>query len=152
MATDIMLIALPLPQLMKIQRPLVERLRLIALFMVGVTIIAVTLARLLLNVVLFQRSGQSHNIANVEIFFAAFVANASIIYGMLNTERQQKRTTGGHSYLPDSWSASKFARADRNYTGSSQGIEMNRRPLGPIQGNAMRGHDSDEEMMIVSAS
>lgn len=152
MATDIMLIALPLPQLMKVQRPLVEKLRLIALFMVGLTIIAVTLARLLLNVVLFQRSGQSHNIANVEIFFAAFVANATIIYGMLNIERQQKSTPGGHSYLPDSWSASKFARVDGNYTGRSQGIEMNRRSLGPIQGNAMRGHDSDEEMMIVSAS
>ena len=152
MATDFMLIALPLPQLFKIKRPLMERLRLIALFMVGLTIVAVTLTRLLMNVVLFQRSGQSHNVANVEIFFAAFVANAPIIYGMLNVERKQRSTPGGHSYLPDSWSASKSARADGNYTGRSRGIEMNRRSLGPIQGNSMRGHDSDEEMMIVSAS
>ncbi|RDL35993.1 uncharacterized protein BP5553_06605 [Venustampulla echinocandica] len=148
MATDVMLIALPLPQVIKLKRPLLERLRLLALFTVGLAIVAVSLTRLLLNVVLFQRSGPSHTIANIEIFFAAFVANAPTIYGMLSIKAQQRSTPRGHSYLPDSWSASKSARADGNYTGRSRGIELNRRPSAIIQGHATRGQDSDEEMMI----
>ncbi|KAE9372859.1 hypothetical protein N431DRAFT_505149 [Stipitochalara longipes BDJ] len=93
MLTDIMLIVLPLPQLIKIRRPLIAKIRLIVLFLVGLTIVAVTLTRLLMNLVLLHRSGQSHNVANVEIFFAAFVANAPTIYGLLQIEERHRRRT-----------------------------------------------------------
>ena len=106
MATDLMLIALPLPHLIKIKRPLMERLRLVALFLIGITIVAVTMTRLLMDVVLLHRSDQSHNVANVEIFFAAFVANAPIIYGLLNIEGR-KRGAARAQYLPDSYTGSK---------------------------------------------
>ncbi|KFZ01958.1 hypothetical protein V501_09706 [Pseudogymnoascus sp. VKM F-4519 (FW-2642)] len=159
MVTDAMLIALPLPHLMRIQRPFMERLRLFALFLVGLTILGVTMARLLMNVVLFHRSGQSHNVANIEIFFAAFVANAPTIYGLLNVEG--RRGAAGAQYLPDSYSGSGSK--------SIGGIRSNvsRKDRGLDSGNYQSGHnlqnhvwagksryapDSDEEMMIVSPS
>lgn len=155
MVTDSMLIALPLPNLIKIQRPFMERLRLLALFLVGLTILAVTMARLLMNVVLFHRSGQSHNVANVEILFAAFVANAPTIYGLLNLDG--RRGTAGAQYLPDSYSGSKSTGGIRS--------SVSRKGRGLDSGNYQSGHnlhnhvwagksrhapDSDEEMMIVS--
>ncbi|OBT71216.1 hypothetical protein VF21_09879 [Pseudogymnoascus sp. 05NY08] len=153
MVTDAMLIALPLPHLMKIQRPFIERLRLVALFLVGLTILGVTMARLLMNVVLFHRSGQSHNVANVEILFAAFVANAPTIYGLLNVEG--RRGTAGAQYLPDSYSGSKSI--------GGIGSNVSRKCRGLDSGNYQSGHnlqnhvwagksryapDSDEERMI----
>jgi hypothetical protein len=145
MATDIMLIALPLPQLIKIKRPLLAKLRLIILFLVGLTIVAVTLTRLLLNVLKFHRSGQSHNVANVEIFFAAFVANAPTIYGLLNLGRQQRSKPSGHVYLPDSWSGmgTKLGQEEGRYT-----VMSGRRGQG--EGGGRRGDASDVEIMIVS--
>lgn len=151
-----MLIALPLPHLIKIKRPLMERLRLLALFLVGLIIVAVTLTRLLMNVVLFHRSGQSHNVANVEIFFAAFVANAPTIYGLLNIEGR-KRGTAGAQYLPDSHTGSKFGGIRSNVSRSC-GLDSGRYQSGDdLRSNAWggksrHGNDSDEEMMIVSIS
>lgn len=91
-----MLMALPLRYLVKIQRPLMAKLRLIALFLVGTGIIAVTLARLLMNLLKYHRSGASHHIANVELLFAAIVANSPTIYGMLNMKygSSQRYATG----------------------------------------------------------
>lgn len=157
MATDLMLIALPLPHLIKIKRPLIERLRLIALFLVGITIIAVTMTRLLMNVVLFHRSGQSHNVANVEIFFAAFVANAPTIYGLLNIEGR-KRGTARAQYLPDSYTGSKSGGGIGSNVSRNRGLDSSRyQPGDNLQSKAWSGksrydHDSDEEMMIVSLS
>lgn len=84
MFTDLMLMVLPVRYLIKIQRPLMAKLRLIALFLVGTAIIAVTLTRLLMNVLKYHRSDASHHIANVELLFAAIVANSPVIYGMFN--------------------------------------------------------------------
>jgi hypothetical protein len=154
MATDLMLIALPLPSLVKIKRPLMERLRLIALFLVGLTIVAVTLTRLLMNVVVFHRSGQSHNVANVEIFFAAFVANAPTIYGLLNLGTK----TGGVTrvqYLPDTYIGSG-GMARSNVSGD-QDFESSRSKSGETLqsdtwvGKSRFGNESDEEIVIVSS-
>ena len=159
MATDVMLIALPLPNLIKIQRPFWERLRLVALFLVGLTIVAVTMTRLLMNVVFLHRSGQSHNVANVELFFEAFVANAPTIYGLLDVERRRRMNTGGQ-YLPDS----SYVRS-RSGGGLGSNLSKNRgdldssrfQPGESVQSKAWGGkskyvNDSDEEMMIVSPS
>jgi hypothetical protein len=139
MATDLMLIVLPLPQLIKIRRPLMAKIRLIVLFLVGLTIVAVTLTRLLMNLVLFHRSGQSHNVANVEIFFAAFVANAPTIYGLLQIESKvQNRSRLEYSQsinIPASWSGARsgLGKPAANHT----------------TGNTRHGNESDEELMIV---
>jgi hypothetical protein len=148
MITDIMLIILPLPQLMKIQRPMAAKLRLIALFLVGFSIVAVTLTRLLMNVIVLGRAGASHHVANVEIFFAAVVANTPTIYGLLNMGKSGGSPTTGHNYLPESWSGSKSLGGEGRYANMSRSnIEMNRRPGGgPGSRNDM---ESDEEMILV---
>jgi hypothetical protein len=157
MATDLMLIALPLPSLIKIQRPLIERLRLVALFLVGLTIVAVTMTRLLMNVVLFHRSGQSHNVANVEILFEAFVANAPTIYGLLNSSGR-RRGTAGAQYLPDSYIGSKSGGGIGSSASRSRGLDSSNYQTGHnLHSQAWGGksryvNDSDEEMMIVSPS
>ncbi|KAJ6786535.1 hypothetical protein PWT90_08193 [Aphanocladium album] len=103
MITDFMLMALPLRFLIKVQRPFMAKLRLIGLFLVGIGIIAVTLARLLMNLLKFHRSGASHHIANVELLFAAIVANGPPIYGMLNMKygsSSQRYATGQSNRNP----------------------------------------------------
>ncbi|RDL33193.1 uncharacterized protein BP5553_08632 [Venustampulla echinocandica] len=152
-ATDLMLIVLPLPQLIRMKRPLMDRLRLVGLFLVGLTIVAVTFTRLLLNVVLFHRSGQSHNVANVEIICAAFVANAPTIYGLLKM-KGRKRGRAGAQYLPDSYIVSKSARGlggnlSRSHDLGSDGFQSG----DPVQssvwvGKSRYGNESDEERMI----
>jgi hypothetical protein len=155
MATDLMLIALPLPNLIKIKRPFMDRLRLVCLFLVGLTIVAVTLTRLLMNVVLFHRSGQSHNVANVEIFFSAFVANAPTIYGLLHIEARARGTSRAH-YLPDSYIRSRSGGVIGSNASRNRDLDS-----GPCQsedtlqsnswvGKSRYGNESDEEMMIVS--
>jgi hypothetical protein len=142
MATDLMLIVLPLPQLIKIRRPLIAKIRLIVLFLVGLTIVAVTLTRLLMNLVLFHRSGQSHNVANVEIFFAAFVANAPTIYGLLQIESKvQSRSRLENSQninIPASWSGSRSGLGQPSASHTT--------------GSNRHGNESDEELMIVCIS
>ena len=118
---------------------MIAKIRLIVLFLVGLTIVAVTLTRLLMNLVLLHRSGQSHNVANVEIFFAAFVANAPTIYGLLRIEERHRRRTETSVNIPASG------------TGSKSGIGK----PGAIHGVGQRGNtqhciESDEELMIVS--
>ena len=139
MLTDIMLIVLPLPQLIKIRRPLIAKIRLIVLFLVGLTIVAVTLTRLLMNLVLLHRSGQSHNVANVEIFFAAFVANAPTIYGLLRIEERHRRRTETSVNIPASWTGSKSGIGK---PGAIHGVGQ--------RGNTQHCNESDEELMIVS--
>jgi hypothetical protein len=153
MVTDFMLIALPLPQLIKIKRPLMAKIRLIVLFLVGLTIVAVTLTRLLMNLVLFNRSGQSHVVANVELFFEAFVANASTIYGLLHIERRQRSNHEYHNYSPSAWTESKSGNAEDGQTVMSRARELGRRQPRAmlVPGNTRHGDESNEEMMIVSA-
>ncbi|KAG0645386.1 hypothetical protein D0Z07_9015 [Hyphodiscus hymeniophilus] len=153
MATDLMLIALPLPSLIKIKRPLMERLRLVGLFLVGLTIVAVTMTRLLMNVVLFHRSGQSHNVANVEIFFAAFVANAPTIYGLLAIEGRMRAA-------PSNYPSKSYGASTSNSPGfissasKSRALDSGRFQSGDTGrntawvGKSRYAGESDEEMMI----
>lgn len=154
MFTDLMLMALPLRHVVKIHRPWIARLRLSMLFMVGTTIIAVTLARLLLNQLHYHRSGASHNIANVEIFFAAFVANSPPIYGLLNikygSSAQRSRSNnygnnsaGGGRQLDTLGSGSNTSKRQNANLGD-WATARRARKNGEI--------DSDEELIIVSYS
>jgi hypothetical protein len=150
MATDLMLMLLPLPKLWSIQRPMASKVRLTVLFMVGLCIIAVTLLRLLLNEFSFHRGGQSHNIANVEIFAAAFVANAPTIYGLLGIEGKVRSRTN-RSYLPAS---SRSMNNDPKYLVRDGTVELGvRYPNGRKAMGPMRfPNDSDEEPIVVSFS
>jgi hypothetical protein len=127
------------------------KIRLIFLFLVGLMIVAVTLTRLLMNLVLFNRSGQSHNVANVELFFEAFVANAPTIYGLLRIERRQRSKHECHGYLP---AEPKSTTGEAPHTIMSRATELNRRQPRAIlvRGNTRYGNKSDEEMMIVGAA
>ena len=123
MGTDVMLMVLPLRHFVKVQRPLMAKLRLIVLFLVGITIIAVTLTRLLMNRFKLHRAGASHNVANVEILFSAFVANSQPIYGLLNmkygssarrygssSNQYASNTEGGEQQLDTLKSASTLSK------------------------------------------
>jgi hypothetical protein len=144
-----MLIALPLPQLIKINRPLMAKIRLIVLFLVGLTIVAVTLTRLLMNLVLFNRSGQPHDVANVGLFFEAFVADASTICGLLHVGRWQRSDHGCRSCSPSTWTESKSGNAEVE-TVMSRATELNRRQprVMLVPGNPRHGNESDEEMIV----
>lgn len=137
MVTDITLIALPLPQLIKMRQPLMTKIRLVVLFSVGLTIVAVTLTRLLMNEVLLHRQGQSHNVANVEIFFAAFVADAPTIYGLLHVKARNRSRPGNSVKIPDSWNGSK--------SGLGQPRPLN------TSSNTLHGNESGEQLMVCSS-
>jgi hypothetical protein len=158
MVTDVMLMILPLHYLSKIDRPWLARLRLIGLFLVGLAIVAVTMTRLIMNVTNYQRSGASHNIANIELFFSAFVANAPPIYGLINakisssTQRSRSTNNAAPSATAGGWqldsmtsisTPSKLQKADvEQWNGITvtRNITVTRRT-----GEA----DSDEELIIV---
>ena len=126
--------------------------------MVGLLIIAVTLARLLMNMIKFHRTGNSHNIANVEIFCAAFVANAPPLYGLLNmkygsssqrsqqsqrSQRSRSNPTTSHadkaSQQLDTFSNKPIVTT--KHQGSRHDWATHRRRTGEL--------DSDEESIIV---
>lgn len=152
MVTDVMLMILPLRYLMRLQQPWLAKLRLVVLFMVGLTIIGVTLTRLLMNELQYHRSGPSHNIANVEIFFAAFVANAPPIYGLLNMKYGSSQRSRSKNNISSSRNTvgqqldtlesvtTKTAR-ERGQFGEWTSVSIRKK-----NGET----DSDEELMIVS--
>lgn len=151
-----MLIALPLPQLLRVKRPLMEKLRLVALFTVGFAIVAVSLTRLILNVAVLQRGGASRHIANTEIFFEAVVANATAIYGLINIRKGTTANTSSHGYL-GSWSGTKSKTHDRDgdYARMGNGaFEMGRRQPARMVASGVSKHniESDEEMILVGSS
>lgn len=153
--TDLMLIALPLPHLIRVKRPLMEKFRLVALFTVGFAIVAVSLTRLILNVAVLQRAGASRHIANTEIFFAAVVANATAIYGLIHLGKGTKGSTTAHGYLGSrsrSGTKSQTHDQDRDYARMENGaVEMGRRK--PVtMGISKHDMESDEEMILVGSS
>lgn len=151
-----MLIALPLPHLLRVKRPLMEKLRLVALFTVGFAIVAVSLTRLIINVAVLQRAGASRHIANTEIFFAAVVANATVIYGLINIGKGTKGSAATHGYLGSrSGTKSKTHDRDGDYARMGNGaVEMGRRqPAGMVaSGISKHNIESDEEMILVGSS
>jgi hypothetical protein len=78
--TDILLIVLPMPTLLSIQRSLPARLRLASLFSLGLFLVAVTVIRLPLNFANGSAQVNRTTWASVEAFTAAFVANVPTLY------------------------------------------------------------------------
>ncbi len=149
MTTDVMLMILPLRYLSRLQQPWLPKLRLLVLFMVGISIVGVTLTRLLLNQLHYHRTGPSHNIANVEIFFAAFVANAPPLYGLLNmkygsSQRSRSKNISGSGNISgqqlDTLSSVARTKRERDQFGEWSSVTVLKKGEG----------DSDEELMIVS--
>ncbi|KAE8163811.1 hypothetical protein BDV40DRAFT_287507 [Aspergillus tamarii] len=97
--TDLMLIVLPVPLLVKVKRPLMEKLQLAALFAVGFFIVIITVIRLPQNAQHSTAQVNRTTWASVELFAAAIVANAPVLYGFYRGEREasRSRTTEGTS-------------------------------------------------------
>ncbi|KAE8357774.1 hypothetical protein BDV27DRAFT_151045 [Aspergillus caelatus] len=95
--TDLMLIVLPVPLLVKVKRPLMEKLQLAALFAVGFFIVVITVIRLPQNAQHSTAQVNRTTWASVELFAAAIVANAPVLYGFYRGEREasRSRTTEG---------------------------------------------------------
>ncbi|KAH6672397.1 hypothetical protein B0J14DRAFT_655281 [Halenospora varia] len=78
--TDILLIILPLPTLLKVNKSLGSKLRLVSLFSLGIFLVIITVIRLPFNI---KKGGMQINRttwASVEAFVAAFVANIPTLY------------------------------------------------------------------------
>ncbi|KAK2737035.1 hypothetical protein FQN57_000484 [Myotisia sp. PD_48] len=77
-ATDTILIALPLPLLMGLRQSLMLRLQLIGLFSIGITLIIIALLRM--PAVRNTDQITRNMLGSLELFFAAFVANVPTLY------------------------------------------------------------------------
>jgi hypothetical protein len=155
MFTDVLLMILPLRYLSKINRPWLARLRLICVFLVGLAIVAVTMTRLLMNITNYHRSGASHNIANIELLFAAFVANAPPIYGLINSKivNSSQRSRSGNNNNSSSVNHTGGRQLD-TLTSISGGTKQPKSHFGQwtnVTVSRKNGEtDSDEELIFVS--
>ncbi|KAJ5485714.1 hypothetical protein N7530_000014 [Penicillium desertorum] len=87
MATDVMLIIIPMPWLARLRLPIARRLQLIGIFSIGILLVIIAMLRLPIgdrDVSQHQR----HTWGAVEGFCAAFVANVPTLYSL---RRRQDR-------------------------------------------------------------
>ncbi|KAK2761228.1 hypothetical protein FQN54_001750 [Arachnomyces sp. PD_36] len=93
-ATDVMLIVLPMPYLIRVKRSFFQRLQLIGLFSIGLLLIVIALIRLPV-----WGSGTAQVNRNtwgsVEEFFAAFVANVPTLFTL---RRRVEQPVTGYGY------------------------------------------------------
>ncbi|KAL3421209.1 hypothetical protein PVAG01_07654 [Phlyctema vagabunda] len=80
--TDILLILLPMPRLLKLRLSSVTRLRIIGLFSLGIFVVIVTLIRLPLNLKNSNSQVSRTILASAEILAAAGVANIPTLYAL----------------------------------------------------------------------
>lgn len=107
-----MLLAVPIPLFFSLQTSWRRKLRLYALFTLGIFIIAITIIRLPINAINKDSQVSRTTWASTELFTATIVVNASTLYGLWNleqgnlanassqdvmnrTQRQNKRATMG---------------------------------------------------------
>ncbi|GIJ90360.1 hypothetical protein Asppvi_009314 [Aspergillus pseudoviridinutans] len=102
--TDVMLIAMPIPILVVVKRSTVEKFQLMALFTVGLFIVAITIARLPQNTKNATEQVNRTTWASIELLAAAIVANAPVLYGLLKGTRQKsKYAAAGAGSAAPSW-------------------------------------------------
>ncbi|CAG8889593.1 unnamed protein product [Penicillium egyptiacum] len=89
--TDLMLIALPIPILVLVKRSTVEKIQLAALFAVGFFIVVVTIARLPQNAKNSTEQVNRTAWTSIELLAAAIVANAPVLYGLLEGRRERSK-------------------------------------------------------------
>lgn len=87
-ATDLMLLLLPLPTLFSLQTLLKRKLRLMLICTLGIFIIAITLIRLPINALNASVQANRTVWASTELLTAAIVANAPNLYGAVNKARR----------------------------------------------------------------
>ncbi|KAE8330956.1 hypothetical protein BDV39DRAFT_190203 [Aspergillus sergii] len=132
--TDLMLIVLPVPLLVKVKRPLLEKLQLAALFAVGFFIVVITVIRLPENAQHSTAQVNRTTWASVELFAAAIVANAPVLYGFYRGEREasRSRTTEGTSRQQSSLGRGQTVSRDPE-------LEMQPIPGGHLRQTSMLG-------------
>ncbi|CAG8975613.1 hypothetical protein HYALB_00006820 [Hymenoscyphus albidus] len=80
--TDIMLIILPLPTLLKLKRSGYAKFRILFLFTLGIFLVAITVIRLPFNFKDLTFQEHLTTLTSVEIFVAAFIANTPTLYAL----------------------------------------------------------------------
>ncbi|KAB8231006.1 hypothetical protein BDV23DRAFT_190905 [Aspergillus alliaceus] len=132
--TDFMLIVLPVPLLIKVKRPFMEKLQLAALFAVGFFIVVITIIRLPQNAQHSTAQVNRTTWASVELFAAAIVANAPVLYGFWRGEREasRSRTTEGTTRQQSSLGRGGTVSRDRE-------LEMQPLPGGHVRRTSMLG-------------
>ncbi|KAH6970726.1 hypothetical protein BKA56DRAFT_559188 [Ilyonectria sp. MPI-CAGE-AT-0026] len=91
--TDTMLLVLPIPLVLGLKTPWQRKLKLYALFMLGIFIIAITCIRLPINAQNKDSQISRTTWASIELLTAAIVVNAPTIYGMYNKRNQAKSSS-----------------------------------------------------------
>ena len=93
--TDVMLLILPLPLVLRMKAAWKLKVQLCCLFLLGSFIIAITIIRLPINSLNKDSQVNRSTWASTELLAAAVVVNAPTLYGMWNKNRQSK---SGNSY------------------------------------------------------
>ncbi|MCJ1369066.1 hypothetical protein MMC20_000274 [Loxospora ochrophaea] len=96
--TDLMLIFLPLPLLLKIKLPFAQKFQLFFLFSLGFLIIGITIARLTENSEHSTSQADRVTYASAEILVAAFVVHAPTLYTLLRPRSDPKPMSRGIPY------------------------------------------------------
>lgn len=157
-ATDIMLIALPMPALWRVQRSVPVRLRIMGIFSIGFFLVAITIVRLPIN---YTESAQVSRTtwASAEAFAAAFVANAPTLYTLRRNRRNNNYASAGSSrgYPSEHFSKSRASRAIpiRDGITVTHSIEMcdtptTRMPSDEIHDEVWNKEGSVEDLVTVS--
>ncbi|KAI5459717.1 hypothetical protein BGZ63DRAFT_360319 [Mariannaea sp. PMI_226] len=88
--TDTMLLILPIPVVITLKTAWQRKAQLLALFTLGVFIIAITIIRLPINASNKDSQVNRTTWASTELLTAAIVVNAPTLYGLWNKRRQEK--------------------------------------------------------------
>ncbi|KAF5858356.1 hypothetical protein ETB97_004477 [Aspergillus alliaceus] len=128
--TDFMLIVLPVPLLIKVKRPFMEKLQLAALFAVGFFIVVITIIRLPQNAQHSTAQVNRTTWASVELFAAAIVANAPVLQqsslgrgGTVSRDREleMQPLPGGHVRRTSMLGSKRISRPMHGYTEIDEG-------------------------------
>ncbi|EPE33953.1 hypothetical protein GLAREA_06966 [Glarea lozoyensis ATCC 20868] len=104
--TDVILIILPMPALLKVKRTGGDKFRLIFLFSLGVFLVIITVIRLPLNIKDSNLQVNRTTWASVEAFTAAFVANVPTLYTLRKKLPTKVFGTDDGDEFPSGWTES----------------------------------------------
>lgn len=153
-----MLFVLPIPVVLKLQVPWRKKAQIVALFALGVFIIAITLIRLPIN--------SSHGLSQdnrttwmaTELVTSAIVVNAPAIYGLWNKKRVQQRTLTHQSNTRSQSGSRKESTYKTTILGSGDSYSLGATPkvgagilqtrevivVEDVQGEGRRDKDEEE--------
>ncbi|KAF4548456.1 Hypothetical protein D9617_28g065620 [Elsinoe fawcettii] len=139
-ATDVMLLILPIPSLISLQTPWRLKLRLYILCTLGLFIIAVTVIRLPINALNASVQANRTTWASTELLAAAIAVNAPTLYGAYNSWRRSREGLGSSAYSLPGHSASRPVPG--SHTGNSR--------LGQLShlGRSRKIPDEEDEVVL----